>query len=66
MRKVKIGRPELPANERKSLMFRVRMSAADMAELDRAAGGNTSAWAREVLLRAARLGSGEKGNRTQP
>jgi hypothetical protein len=53
-KKRKPGRPEKPPEKRKSAELRIRLTEADRAELDRAAGSDTSTWAREVLLRAAR------------
>jgi hypothetical protein len=36
-------------------LLKIRLTASERAELDRAAGGDeTSTWARHVLLRAAR------------
>jgi hypothetical protein len=48
------GRPELPTDERKAAELRIRLTAAERAELDRFAGSNTSTWARDELLRIAR------------
>jgi len=48
------GRPPKPPDERKSDELRIRLTADERAELDRAADGKTSTWARELLLRAAR------------
>lgn len=47
------GRPELPAKERKSAVLVIRLTKAERALVDKAAGGNVSSWARDVLLRAA-------------
>ena len=49
-----MGRPPLPPGESKDKLLKIRLTAAERQELDRAAGGETSAWAREVLLRAAK------------
>ena len=48
------GRPPKPDDEKKGDELRIRLTADERKELDRAAGGNTSTWAREVLLRAAK------------
>jgi len=48
------GRPPKPPEDRKAAQLRIRLTEEERAELDRAAGGNTSTWAREVLLRAAK------------
>ena len=50
----KMGRPPLPEEERMDKILKIRLSAAELAELKRAADGDTSTWAREVLLRAAK------------
>lgn len=47
------GRPKLPPEERKSSQLRIRLTAEERAKLDEAADGNTSAWARRILLKAA-------------
>jgi hypothetical protein len=52
------GRPPLPPEERKAAELRIRLTEAQRALLDEAAGQDTSTWAREVLLRAARRRSG--------
>jgi hypothetical protein len=49
-----MGRPKLPPDERMDKLLKIRLTAAERAELDRAAGGDTSTWARELLLRAAK------------
>lgn len=51
---VKRGAPEKPPEQRKSVLLGVRMTEAERAEIDSAAEGKASTWAREVLLRAAR------------
>jgi hypothetical protein len=48
------GRPPLPPEERKAAELRIRLTEAQRALLDEAAGQDTSTWAREVLLRAAK------------
>lgn len=48
------GRPPKPPEERKSAELRIRLTAEEREALDRAAGENTSTWARDVLLRAAK------------
>jgi hypothetical protein len=50
---VKRGRPKLPRKIRKSAYLRVRLTVDELRVVERAAGGRTSAWVREVLLRAA-------------
>jgi uncharacterized protein (DUF1778 family) len=52
-----MGRPPLPAKERKAHMFRIRMTQAERDEIDRAAeaqGETASEWARVLLLKSAR------------
>jgi len=52
-----MARPEKPPEERKENVLRIRLTDDERAELDKAADGKTSSWARETLLRAAqRLG----------
>jgi len=48
------GRPPKADDERREIRFQIRLSQAELDLLDRAAGGKTSTWAREVLLKAAR------------
>ena len=50
----KMGRPEKEPDERKTSFLRIRMTQEERELLDQVAGGKTSTWAREVLLRAAR------------
>ncbi len=61
-----MARPPKNPEHRKTSQLRIMLTADERAQLDRAADGKTSTWAREVLLReAARLAkraSGEKGN----
>ena len=52
--KPKMGRPPKPPGDRKDAELRIRLTEAEREELDRAAGQDTSTWAREVLLRAAK------------
>jgi uncharacterized protein (DUF1778 family) len=52
-----IGRPRKPEGEVKNNVLRIRLTPDERAQLDRAAqsrGGETSTWAREILLREAR------------
>ena len=48
------GRPHKPPEERKTAELRIRLTEAQRSELDDAAGQDTSTWARDVLLRAAK------------
>lgn len=59
-----VGRPPYAPERRRSVVVKVLFTEGERAELDKAADGNVSAWARDILLRAAKR-SGEKGNRTQ-
>ena len=52
------GRPPKPPQERKAAELRIRLTEAQRKELDAAAGQDTSTWARDVLLRAAKRRSG--------
>jgi len=50
----KRGRPPKDPDERKSAELRIRLTDDERSELDRVAGGKTSTWAREILLREAK------------
>lgn len=47
------GRPKLGPAEYKADTLRIRLTNGERELLDKAAGGRTSTWARELLLRAA-------------
>jgi len=47
------GRPKLSVAEYKADTLRIRLTTGEREMLDKAAGGRTSTWARELLLRAA-------------
>jgi hypothetical protein len=67
MRGKPIGRPPKAPEFKRSTPLKIMLTEGEREDIDRAAGGNeVSGWAREILLRAAKRGSGEKGNRTQP
>jgi len=48
-----MARPEKPPEERKTNVLRIRLTEEERTKLDEAAKGNTSTWARIVLLKAA-------------
>lgn len=48
------GRPPKPPNERKSAQLRIRLTEEERTLLDKAADGNTSKWARDLLVKAAK------------
>jgi len=48
------GRPERPPELRKTNILKIRLSESERLDLDAAADGKTSTWARDVLLRAAK------------
>jgi uncharacterized protein (DUF1778 family) len=50
----RMGRKPLPPEERRAKPLRIRLTDAEREEIDRAADGQSSTWAREVLLSAAR------------
>lgn len=50
----RMGRKPLPPEDRRAKPLRIRLTGAERAEIDKAADGQSSTWAREVLLRAAR------------
>jgi uncharacterized protein (DUF1778 family) len=49
-----MGRKPLPPEDRREKPLRIRLTDAEREEIDKAANGQSSTWAREVLLRAAR------------
>lgn len=49
-----MARPEKPPDERKENVLRIRLTDEEREQLDQAANGKTSSWARDVLLRAAK------------
>ena len=49
-----MGRPPKPAAERQNARLEIRMTDAELALIERAAGGKTSTWARQVLVKAAK------------
>lgn len=51
---IKRGRPPKPASEKRSAAINIKLTEAERAEIDRAANGEPTAWARGVILRAAR------------
>jgi len=54
MKKPRIGRPPKPAADRRVDILRIRLTKKERRMLNAAAGENVSAWARAVLLRAAK------------
>jgi hypothetical protein len=50
----RMGRPPKPAAERQTERLELRMTAAELKAIEKAGGENVSAWARQVLVRAAR------------
>jgi hypothetical protein len=48
------GRPPKPPEDRKTAELRIRLTPEQRATLDAAADVDTSTWARDVLLRAAK------------
>jgi hypothetical protein len=48
------GRPPKSPDERKTAELRIRLTTEQRETLDDAAEGDTSTWARDVLLRAAK------------
>jgi hypothetical protein len=47
------GRPPKPDDERRTAELRIRLTDEERERLDDAAGGKTSTWARDLLLKAA-------------
>jgi hypothetical protein len=54
MENKRMGRPPKPASERATARLEIRMTAAELALIERAAQEKTSTWARDVLVRAAK------------
>jgi hypothetical protein len=54
MEKKRMGRPPKPADERQNARLEIRMTDAELRLIEKAGGGKTSTWARDVLVRAAR------------
>ncbi len=53
----RMGRPPKPPDDRKSSELRIRLTAMDRETLDevaRSKGAETSTWARDILLKAAK------------
>lgn len=48
------GRPPKAAADKMSAALHIKLTEAERAEIDAAADGEPTAWARAVLLRAAR------------
>src|SRR4051812_9558636 len=57
LRERPLGRPPKPPDQKRSASIRIMLLESERDELDRAverSGGDLSAWARDLLLRAAR------------
>ena len=54
MKPAKMGRPPKPPDERQTERLELRMTAAELAQIEGAAKGKLATWCRETLLRAAR------------
>jgi hypothetical protein len=50
----KLGRPPKPASERQTARLELRMTEAELKLIEKAGGENTSRWARETLVKAAK------------
>jgi hypothetical protein len=50
----KRGAPQKPPEERRSVLLPIRLTVAEKSDIDAAAEGKASTWARDVLLRAAK------------
>jgi hypothetical protein len=48
------GRPTKPDEERRDYRFQIRLSEAERALVEQAAGDQASTWARETLVKAAK------------
>lgn len=54
MQKNNRGRPPKPPEERQNARLEIRMTDDELALIEKAAGGKTSTWARQTLVRAAK------------
>jgi hypothetical protein len=55
-KKPTIGRPKLPAKEKRDILLQVRLSEVEKNAIEKAANGrDVSTWAREFLLLAAHV-----------
>jgi hypothetical protein len=54
MENKKLGRPPKPASERQTARLELRMTEAELKLIEKAGGENTSRWARETLVKAAK------------
>ncbi len=52
--KPKRGAPPKPPEKRKGVLMAIRLTEAEKAMIDAAAGENVSKWARDALVRAAK------------
>jgi DNA-binding CsgD family transcriptional regulator len=48
------GRPPKADEDRRTVTLRIRLTEAERELLDESAGGKTSTWARDVLLKSAK------------
>jgi len=48
------GRPPKPPNEKRAILFPIRVNEAELEAIRRAGGEKPSTWARETLIRAAK------------
>lgn len=48
------GRPKKSAEDKRASRFVIKLTAAEREQIETAAGAEPSAWARDVLLRAAK------------
>jgi hypothetical protein len=51
------GRPAKADDERREVRFQIRLSQAELAQIENAGGEKPSTWARETLLKAAKRGA---------
>lgn len=52
------GRPKKESLDRREIRFQIRLSASELAQIERAANGKPSTWARETLIKAAKRRTG--------
>jgi len=57
------GRPPKPAEDQRTNILKICLTDAERAELDTLAGGKTSVWARDVLLKLLKRKKGRAEGR---
>ena len=56
----KRGAPPKPPEERRSVLLPIRLTEAEKADIEAASGGKASTWARDHLVRLAKVAKNKK------